>query len=459
MELRSYTWSVSKICQLYRENKIELSPPYQRRPAWRTRQREDLLDSIFNGIPLPAVIVYKTDAGRRTFVYEVMDGKQRLETILHFRYGKVLKSEGKLGFWLRRDQLKQRKRLLFKDLRQGTTRKEHGLGVRTFLNYKVPVIEYSGELTGLAGQRIAQWEIFTKINSTGSKLTKNEIRKASATPLFEVGSRLETRWYRPMIEYWRVFSKAEADRFQYHEMMLELATIHLNGGISDRRTRLDELMRSDMLTLTQLKKAETTVNQALRWAKSIMTDDEIYRSRLSKKVDFYSFIGVLIELIGQKTVTTNTALNKKARASVNEALSKLARVDGRVARYMFKALPARERKLAGYIVSTRDGTDQIRNRRIRHEFWSEILAPCFPVKMAKNRLFGKELKGALWNAAKVRNDKIKCPNPDSRSDCWQRIAYDEAVVDHKKAYSKGGGSTLANAQLLCKVCNSAKGAR
>jgi hypothetical protein len=196
LKLKSYTWSVSTICRLYRQSKINLEPPYQRRPAWRTRQREDLLDSIFNGIPLPAIIVYKTRAGRRTTVFEVMDGKQRVETILHFRYGRIIKAEGRLGFWLRRDQLKQRKRLFFKDLSSSATRKEQGIGVRTLLNYRVPVIEYSGELTGLAGQRIAQWEIFTKINSTGSRLTKNEIRHAHATPLFHVASRLEHRWYR-----------------------------------------------------------------------------------------------------------------------------------------------------------------------------------------------------------------------------------------------------------------------
>jgi hypothetical protein len=126
---------------------------------------------------------------------------------------------------------------------------------------------------------------------------------------------------------------------------------------------------------------------------------------------------------------------------------------------MFKTLPPRERRLAGYIVATREATDQIRNRHTRHEFWSEILSPCFPTKMAARRLFGPDLKNALWNAARVRAGRIDCPNPQRREDCWGRIAYEEAVVDHKKAYAKGGLSTLENAQLLCRACNSAKGAR
>jgi hypothetical protein len=459
MKVKSFTWPISRICSLFQGGKLDLEPPYQRRPAWRTRQREDLLDSIFNGIPLPAIIVYKTRSGRRTMVFEVMDGKQRVETILHFRYGGIIKGEGKLGSWLRRDTHKVRTRLLYKDLSKPQTRQKHGIGVRRFLGYKVPVIEYSGELTGLAGQRIAQWEVFTKINSTGSRLTKNEIRHAHATPLFHLASRLEKRWYKSVVEKWRVFTKAEADRYIYHEMMLELATNYLNGGISDRRIRLDEFMRIDTLTKARLGKAENSVTQALRWARAIMKDDGLRYSRLSKKVDFYSFVGVLIELLLQRTVSTNAAQNRRAREAVREALRKLGKVDGRVARYAFRTLSPREHRLAGYIVATREGTDQLRNRQTRRDFWYSVLSPCFPTKKAAKRLFGKPLKDALWNAARVRRGSMDCPNPDDRDGCWGRITYDEAVVDHVKAHSKGGLSALENAQLLCRACNSGKGAR
>lgn len=459
MKLKCYHWTVSDICSLYRRGKLQLEAPYQRRPAWRTRQREDLLESIFNGIPIPAVMVYKTDAGRRTSVFEVMDGKQRIESILHFRYGKIVSSQPKLGFWLRRDGSKLRARLLYRDLAKGETRQEHGIGVRNFMNYRVPVVEYSGGLTGLAGQRIAQWEIFSKINSTGSRLTKNEIRHAHATPLFHVASRLEGKWYRRLVEDWRVFSKAEADRYQYHETLMELCTIDLHGGISDRRIKLDELMRLESLTKARLGKTERSVNTALKWARTILTDERIRHSRISKKADFYSFVGALMELIRHKTVTTNHTSNRKARTAVRSALNKLSKVDGRVARYAFRAMPLRERRLAEYIVATREATDQLRNRQIRHDFWIQILAPCFPRKLAAKRLFGRDLKNALWTAAKVQYNRISCPNPHKRDDCWGRINYQQAVVDHRRAYSKGGPSTLENAQLLCPSCNAGKGAR
>lgn len=120
---------------------------------------------------------------------------------------------------------------------------------------------------------------------------------------------------------------------------------------------------------------------------------------------------------------------------------------------------ARDRRLAQYVVATREGTDQLRNRRVRNDFWMAILSPCFPKRLAARRLFGRDLKDSLWNAARVRKDRIDCPNPEGREDCWQRITYDDAVVDHRKPYSRGGPSSSKNAQLMCRVCNSAKGAR
>jgi hypothetical protein len=459
MKLKCYSLSISKICSLYRKGKLDLEPPYQRRPSWRTRQREDLLESIFNGIPIPAVILFKTNAGRKTMVFEVMDGKQRLETILHFRYGRLIKGESKLGFWLRVENRKLRIRLFYRDLRNPDKRRDYGLGVRSFMSYRIPVIEYSGELTGLVGQRIAQWEVFTKINSTGSKLTKNEIRHAYAGPLFNAASDLESAWYSKMVDTWHVFTKAEADRYQYHEMMLELCTIYLHGGISDKRLRLDEYIRSATLTNSKIKKAKKAVHNAISWAKRIMGNDRLTHSRLSKKVDFYSFIGALMELMRQRVVTKDSKYNKRAKAAVIRALNKLSMVDARVARYAFRSMPVRERRLAQYIVATREATDQLRNRQLRHDFWYGILAPCFKRKLAPKRLFGKELKNALWTAADVRFGRISCPNPDKRDDCWGRITYDQAVVDHRKAYIYGGKTSTENGQLMCRACNAAKGAK
>lgn len=290
MRLRCYTISILDLCRLHKSGTLDLEPPYQRRPAWTGKQRRDLIGSIFNGIPVPAVIFYRTRGPRKDSErLEVMDGKQRIETILHFRYGKIIKGEPKLGFLLRRDDRKKRAWLYYGDLADSTTRDLLKVGVRKFLDYRLPVIEYSGELVGLAGQRIAEKEIFAKINSTGSKLTANEIRHAQSTPFFEVGSRLEAKWHNRLVESWRVFSKAEVSRFQYHEFLLELTTVVLNEGISDKRKVLEKFMRQPW-SASDLRKAERDVSKVLKWMRQILKDENFATTRFSKKADFYQKI-------------------------------------------------------------------------------------------------------------------------------------------------------------------------
>src|SRR5687768_14888016 len=83
--MKSYTLTISNLRDKFKYKQLELNPPYQRRPVWKTKQRTLLLTSIFNGIPIPAIIFHKHfDKRKNKDVYDVLDGKQRLETILHF---------------------------------------------------------------------------------------------------------------------------------------------------------------------------------------------------------------------------------------------------------------------------------------------------------------------------------------------------------------------------------------
>ncbi len=453
MKLDCYKISIREVCRLYKNRVIDLEPPYQRRPAWRSRQRHELLNSIFNGIPIPAVILYRTSAGGRREVLEVMDGKQRLETILHFRYGKIIPGESRLGFYLRNDS-KKRAWHYFDDLKGS----RNGVSLQKFLDYKIPVIEYRGDLEGLNGQKIAQWEVFSKINSTGSKLTKNELRHANSGPLFDAGTRLESRWYRKMVENWRVFSKGEADRYQYHEFMLEILTVFLHGRISNKRDRLDHYMRAPV-TQSEISKAEGKVNRCIKWVQAILKDDGIRHTRFNKKADMYSLCGVLAELIDQRAVTTNAAANRAAKRALINLSGQIAKIDPKVTRYSF-GQPLRARKqLAAYIVATREGTDQLARRERRHELLKSILFPIFKKRLAHQRLFPRQQKDALWWAAKPVKNRITCPNPFDLEDCLGRMRFDQCDVDHRLSYSRGGRTDLQNAQLLCKICNTSKGSR
>lgn len=460
MKLQCYRLKVRELCRLYRTGRLDLNPPYQRRPAWASKQRRELIGSIFNGIPVPAVIFYRIPrSGRRGERFEVMDGKQRIETILHFRYGGIIAKEPKLGFLLRRDESKKRTWFFYDDLTDGATRSEFNISVSKFLDYQLPVIEYSGELVGLAGQKIAEKEIFAKINSTGSRLTANEIRHAQSTPFFEVGTALEAKWRKLFVERWRVFSKAEVSRYQYHEFMLELATVVLHGGISDKRKELERWMRDD-IPIADLRRAQRDVSKILKWMRAILRDGDFGTTRFGKKADFYSLFSVLAKLgLRQHAVMVDRKLNRLARTALVHFSQEANDIDHRIKKYLSAKLSVKDRHNARYIIATREGTDQMRNREARNHVLSAILEPVFAKRRSRRRGFELNVKQLLWHKSAPRGDKIRCPNPNENPRCFGRISFEDCQVDHRLAHVRGGETAYQNAQLLCPSCNRSKGAR
>ena len=68
----------------YKAGRLELRPPFQRKPVWTDKQRSFLIESLLMDIPIPEVYVQVTQSEDGTEQYGVVDGQQRLRTILQF---------------------------------------------------------------------------------------------------------------------------------------------------------------------------------------------------------------------------------------------------------------------------------------------------------------------------------------------------------------------------------------
>lgn len=74
---KAETWPIYQLV----DSPLNLTPSYQRGDVWSGSDRSALIESILRGIPLPSIILLKKK-GREP--HEVVDGKQRLTTILRF---------------------------------------------------------------------------------------------------------------------------------------------------------------------------------------------------------------------------------------------------------------------------------------------------------------------------------------------------------------------------------------
>ncbi len=84
MKHASRPQAISWIQEHYRAGHLELRPPFQRKPVWTPKQRSFLIESILMDIPIPEVYVQVTQAEDGSEQYGVVDGQQRLRTILQF---------------------------------------------------------------------------------------------------------------------------------------------------------------------------------------------------------------------------------------------------------------------------------------------------------------------------------------------------------------------------------------
>ncbi len=75
-----YAMSIGELVSNYKEGEIIINPNFQRKFRWSQYQRSKLIESILIGVPIPSVFVYQNKDGK----WEVVDGVQRLSTIIEF---------------------------------------------------------------------------------------------------------------------------------------------------------------------------------------------------------------------------------------------------------------------------------------------------------------------------------------------------------------------------------------
>lgn len=87
----SYDITVRQIVDMVVEDTINVSPDYQRKFVWDSIRQSNLIESIFLGIPIPSLFM----ATNEDSTWEVIDGLQRITTLINFIYPeKYLNSEG-----------------------------------------------------------------------------------------------------------------------------------------------------------------------------------------------------------------------------------------------------------------------------------------------------------------------------------------------------------------------------
>lgn len=89
MTRNSRPQDLSWFLDLRNNKQLDLDPPYQRKSVWAPKDRRFYMDTVMNNYPSPAIFLHKETKEDGSTVYNVIDGKQRLETVFLFVDNKI----------------------------------------------------------------------------------------------------------------------------------------------------------------------------------------------------------------------------------------------------------------------------------------------------------------------------------------------------------------------------------
>lgn len=84
---RSSARAVYAFINAHNENELDMDAPYQRDYVWTEKEQQRLLESFLSGLPLSAIAITTSNRADRHMI--VVDGKQRLTTLILFFENKI----------------------------------------------------------------------------------------------------------------------------------------------------------------------------------------------------------------------------------------------------------------------------------------------------------------------------------------------------------------------------------
>ena len=306
------------------------------------------------------------------------------------------------------------------------------------MGYKIQTVEITGDLADII-------DLFVRINSTGKRLTGAEKRHARFfhSDFLKEAGRLAERRRRFFLDN-RILSAGQISRMKHIELVCELMASIQAKGLINKKKALDGVIGGQSSDLRSLRKSVDETTRILNLVKKLFPD--IGTTRFANSADFYSLFVFVWGLDREGCILSDAKRNRQAQ----KLLVWLSDGVGSVRQQQRKAEGASpdQRLFADYLLTVQGDTDSLATRQRRAEVLKKVFGGLFEKKDAQ-RTFTIEQRRLIWHS----EDRKRCPR------CHKRLSWTNFTIDHIKPHALGGRSSLSNAALLCRSCNSRKGKR
>jgi hypothetical protein len=402
------THRITEFHHWQKEGILELAPPFQRNPVWSSKNKSYLIDTILNGFPVPEIFIQVVTDHDGNTKYVVVDGQQRIRTILEFVEGEwaILESESpRYGS------------KLFKDIPQ-EVRKE-------FWDYQI----VTREIKAVSETDVVA--IFTRMNKYVTPLNAQELRNARYRGHFIqlMDSLTEDEF---LVDN-KIVSPTDVRRMLDMEFVSEIVIAMLHGVQQKNVELIDKFYGIYDEEFTEKDDIKSKFNVIKNKINEIMGD--LRPTRWHHKAEFYGLFLALDQLLDEYVIMSNRYEDIKGRlTSFSNEVDKA---------YKNKDKKDLDNNLVNFLETVKLHTTDREGRSKRIQIIRELLIPFLIAKDAR-RGFNEEERRIAWSLLDYKICSI----------CNEKILdWNDYHLDHKIPHSKGGKTELQNASPAHKKCN------
>lgn len=300
----STTYSVNDFLEWYERKQLVLSPKFQRRSVWKDVAKSFLMDSIIREKPLPKIFIRQiTDVKTRSTIREVVDGQQRLRTIIDYIND---------GFKIKKVHNQEYGEKYFSQLDEEAQ--------SIILTYKFSV----DTLIGVEDSEIM--DIFARLNTYTTPLNKQELINAEFYGYFKQAVYGMSYKYN---KFWienKIFTEYQTMRMNEVELTADLFIAFIDGIQSRKAVKTYYKKYDEDFPLREIfeSRFDEIVSLIIR-----LFGDTLKKSCYRKPALFYALFLALYNIKYNITGLPESALcdlNEKSEAKIKNCLDRIAEI-------------------------------------------------------------------------------------------------------------------------------------
>jgi len=271
------TWLISDVLNWFKSKELVINESFQRHSVWSPQAKTLLIDSILNELPLPKIFIRtKIDAKRQKAIKEIVDGQQRIRSIVEFANDEFALNSKSERF-------------------NGTKYSELSEDAQeAFLGYTIT----AEQLLNATDDDVI--DIFARLNSYTVALNAAEKRHAEFQTELKFFVRRMSVKYRWFIEKYSVFTVKQRFRMADDEFFAELVRLVMDGIEDGGAAKITKFYRDTPDELFDEKKqhnVESLVEEVIRVLDSQF--EPFLKGSLGKHYQIYALCAAYFHIKGK----------------------------------------------------------------------------------------------------------------------------------------------------------------